>query len=143
MGPLYTNMFLFIGIPCALFFSAIQLYGEATEKFGERLRLLTAQMYFSSAVLATGPVFAFVVFANRCTSAAHFYPLWGTLLALVAGVVVAAYGNLGRPTQVQKWTIIIQGLILALILWTGILPVMLFDFLGAGLQMSGGSRQIC
>ena len=143
MGTLYNNVFLFIGIPCALFFSALQLYGEATEKFGERLRLFTAQMYFSSAILAAGPVFVFVAFANRCTSAEHFYPLWATLLALVAGVIVAAYGNLGRPTSIQKWTIIIQGLILALILWTGILPVMLYDFLGAGLQMSGGSRQTC
>lgn len=143
MGTLYNNIFLFIGTPCALFFSALQLYGEATEKFGERLRLFTAQMYFSSAVLAAGPVFVFVAFANRCTSAEHFYPLWATFLALVGGVVVTAYGNLGRPHQVQKWTIIIQGLILALILWTGILPVMLYDFIGTGLQMSGGSRQTC
>jgi len=143
MGTLYNNIFLFIGTPCALFFSALQLYGEATEKFGERLRLFTAQMYFSSAVLAAGPVFVFVAFANRCTSAEHFYPWWATLLALGAGVVVAAYGNLGRPTPIQKWTIIIQGLILALILWTGILPVMLYDFLATGLQMSGGSRQAC
>jgi len=148
MGPFYSFVFFynslyFVITPAILSGMAWLACQFFRYRYDTRLRLFTIPMRICIGLLIAGPFLSYVVFVSGCTSLNDVLSALAFLAVTAVATVFAASGNTKLPGYLQVWTAAIQALILACTLWFGLFPIVAWDAIGAGLQMSGGARQGC